>query len=283
MATETHPDLERIQRWMQTLIQDQGTCEEAIASERAQAEIPADQARTVVLPSKTLTSFERLDIYREMYLLRMEEALSSDYPALKHYLGDEQFMRMVERYVEVYPSRSYTLNRLGDHLPEFLATIHDLPKPEFCQDLARLELALTGVFDAGETASLTPEAVRAVPQEAWETARLKPIEALRLLEFEYPVSRYLGFVDEENPVPRLARKKTWVVAYRSNYRVHRMDLTQAGYELLSSLASNQTVGDAIVSVMTRKFRPAVKEKQLFEWFRDWMAEGLFQAVELAKA
>jgi hypothetical protein len=283
MATETHPDLERIQRWMQTLIQDQGTCEEAIASERAQAEIPADQARTVVLPSKTLTSFERLDIYREMYLLRMEEALSSDYPALKHYLGDEQFMRMVERYVEVYPSRSYTLNRLGDHLPEFLATIHDLPKPEFCQDLARLELALTGVFDAGETASLTPEAVRAVPQEAWETARLKPIEAFRLLEFEYPVSRYLGFVDEENPVPRLARKKTWVVAYRSNYRVHRMDLTQAGYELLSSLASNQTVGDAIVSVMTRKFRPAVKEKQLFEWFRDWMAEGLFQAVELAKA
>jgi hypothetical protein len=283
MATETHPDLDRIQRWIQALIQDQGTCEEAIASERARAEIPADQARTVVLPSKTLTSFERLDIYREMYLLRMEEALSSDYPALKHYLGDEQFMRMVERYVEVYPSRSYTLNRLGDHLPGFLATIDDLPKPEFCRDLARLELALTGVFDAGETASLTPEAVRAVPQDAWETARLKPIEAFRLLEFEYPVSRYLGFVDEENPVPRLVRKKTWVVAYRSNYRVHRMDLTQAGYELLSSLASSQTVGDAIVSVMTRRFRPAVKEKQLFEWFRDWMAEGLFQAVELAKA
>ena len=77
MATEHHPGLDRVQRWMQALIQDQGTCEEAIASERAQAEIPADQARTVVLPSKTLSSFERLDIYREMYLLRMEEALSS--------------------------------------------------------------------------------------------------------------------------------------------------------------------------------------------------------------
>jgi hypothetical protein len=267
---------------MQALIQDQGTCAEAIASERAQVEIPADQARTVVLPSKTLSSFERLDIYREMYLLRMEEALASDYPALKHYLGDEEFMRMVARYVEVYPSRSYTLNRLGDHLLEFLATIGDLPKPDFCRDLARLELALTGVFDAGETAPLTAQAVQAVPQDAWETVRLKPIEAFRLLEFNYPVSRYLGFVDEENPVPRLARKKTWVVAYRSNYSVHRMDLTQPAYELLSALASGETVGDAIVSVMTRKFRRAVKEKQLFEWFRDWMAEGLFQAVEIAK-
>jgi hypothetical protein len=34
--------------------------------------------------------------------------------------------------------------------------------------------------------------------------------------------------------------------------------------------------------MTRRWRPAVKQKQLFEWFRDWMAEGLFQAVEVAK-
>jgi Putative DNA-binding domain len=238
-------------------------------------------ARTVVLPSKTLSSFERLDIYREMYLLRMEEALSTDYPGLKHFLGDAEFLRMVERYVEVYPSSSYTLNRLGDHLPEFVATMANLPKRDFCHELARLELALTGVFDAGETPALTPEAVRAVPQEAWETAQLKPIDAFGLLEFEYPVSRYLGFVDKENPAPRLARKKTWVVAYRRNYHVHRMDLTQPGYALLSALASGETVGDAIISVMTRKWRPAVKEKQLFEWFRDWMAEGLFQAVAQA--
>jgi len=290
MATEprstdrasTDPGLERVQRWMQTLILDQGTCEEAIASERAQAEIPAGQARGIVLPSQTLSSFERLNIYREMYLLRMEEALSSDYPALKHYLGEEEFMRLVARYVEVYPSRSYTLNRLGDHLPEFLATLDDLPKKDFCHDLARLEYALTGVFDAAETAPLKPEAVQAVPPDAWETARLKPIAAFRLLQFDYPVSRYLGFVDEENPAPRLARKKTWVVAYRRNYHVHRIDLTEPGYELLSALAADKTVGEAIVSVMTRKWRPAVRQKQLFEWFRDWMAEGLFQAVEVAR-
>jgi hypothetical protein len=212
----------------------------------------------------------------------MEEALSSDYPALKHFLGDGEFLRMVARYVEVYPSRSYTLNRLGDHLPEFVASLDDLPKRDFCHELALLELALTGVFDATETAPLSPEAVRAVPPDAWETARLKPIEAFRLLEFDYPVSRYLGFVDQENPAPRLAQRKTWVVAYRRNYHVHRMDLTQPAFELLSALAAGQTVGDAIVSVMTRKWRPAVKEKQLFEWFRDWMAEGLFHAVEPAK-
>jgi hypothetical protein len=279
MATD--PGLERIQRWMQACILDQGTCEEAITSERAQAEIPADVARTVVLPSKTLSALDRLDIYRDMYLLRMEEALSSDYPALKHFLGDGEFMRLVARYVDAYPSRSYTLNRLGDRFPEFVATLDDLPRKEFSRDLTRLEFELTRVFDAAETPSLTEQAVRAVPQEAWETACLKPIEAFRLLEFDYPVSRYLGAVDEENPFPRMGRKKSWVVCYRSKYDVHRLDLARPAYELLTSLASGKTVGDAIIGVMTRKWRPAVKQPQLFEWFRDWMAEGFFQAVELA--
>jgi hypothetical protein len=281
MATD--PGLERVQRWMQTCILNQGTAEEAIISEPAQAAVPADQARELVLPSKTLAPLERLDIYREMYLLRMEEALATDYPALKHFLGDDEFMRLVARFVGVYPSRSYTLNRLGDHLPEFVATLDDLPKQEFCHDLARLEFALTMVFDEAETAPLSPEAVRAVPQEAWETARLKPIAAFRLLEFNYPVSQYLGGVDEENPYPRLARKKTWVVAYRRNFQVHRLDLSAPAYALLQALSSANTVGDAIIGVLTSKWRPAVKQSQLFEWFRDWMAEGLFQAVELADA
>jgi hypothetical protein len=271
MATD--PSLERIQRWMQACILNQGTAEEAIASGPAKSAIPVDEARKLVRPSKTLAPLERLDIYRDMYLLRMEEALAIDYPALKHFLGADEFMRLVARYVDVYPSRSYTLNRLGDHIPEYIATLDDLPKKDFCHELATLEYALTMVFDAPETASLTEEQVRAVPQDAWETARLKPIEALRLLEFNYPVSRYLGGVDEENPFPRIVRKKTWLVAYRRNYQVHRMDLKQQAYELLSTLVSGKTVGEAIMSV------PSAKQKQLFEWFRDWMSEGLFHTIE----
>jgi hypothetical protein len=279
MATD--PGLERIQRWMTACILDQGTYEDAIASEKAQAAIPAEDARNVILPSKTLEASERLDIYRGMYLLRMEEALAIDYPALKHFLGEDAFMQLVTRYVEVYPSRSYTLNRLGDHFPKFIAAQKTLPKKDFCAQLSNLELALSCVFDAPDTPPLTEAAVRAVPQEAWETARLKPIAALRVLAYDYPVSRYLGGVDEENPFPRLAKKRTWLVAYRRDFLVHRMDLEEPAHALLSSLASGKTVGESIVDVMTRKWRPAVKQSQLFEWFRDWMAEGLFQAVELS--
>jgi len=279
----TNPGLEQIQRWMQACIQYQGGYEEALTSEAAQAAIPAAEARNVVLPSKTLTPMERLDIYRDMYLLRMEEALSIDFPSLKHFLGDDEFMKLVARYTAAHPSRSYTFNRFGDHLVDYIASLDDLPKKDFCHALARLEFALTTVFDASETPALSPEAVRAVPQDAWETARLKPIGPFELQAFDYPVSSYIGAVDEENPFPRVGKKKTWVVCYRRNFHVHRMNLEQPAYELLRALASGQTVGESIVSVLTQKWRPAVKQSLLFDWFRDWMSEGLFQAVELAEA
>jgi hypothetical protein len=278
MGTESGPSLDRIQRWMQACILHQGSCEEAIGSEAAQAAIPVRQGRELVLPSATLSAFERLDVYREMYLLRMQEALEIDYPALAHYLGAEAFAKMVERYVEAHPSRSYTLNRLGDHLPEFLATYAGAPKPEFCRQLARLELALTEVFDEAETPVLSAEAIAAVPVDAWERARLKPVAAFRLIESSYPVSEYLAAVDDETAAPPIRKRTTWVAAYRRNFRVHRMDLKRPAYALLSLLAEGNTVGDAVSTVLLSQ---KVRETQLFEWFRDWVSEGLFHAVELA--
>ena len=268
-------DLVRTQRWMQAFILAPGELDEdALRADAVQAEIPAHEALKLVLRSDTLTPLERVGIYRGMYLARLAEALESDYPAVRHFLGEDAFYDLVRRYVEVHPSRSYTLNRLGDHLPDFIGAQTDLPKQEFLHDLARLELALTLVFDAEETPVLTAEQIAAVPADAWETARLKPISAMRLLSFRYPASAYLGGVDEENPFPRIRKQDTWVVAYRNNFYLHRRSLTRPAFQLLNALISGVPVGQAIAA-------QTVSQKKLYGWFRDWMAAGLFRSVELA--
>jgi hypothetical protein len=66
------------------------------------------------------------------------------------------------------------------------------------------------------------------------------------------------------------------VIFRRNYTLRRLDLTRPAYELLSSLASGVPLGKAL-SVASRQH--ALGEVQLFSWFRDWVANGLFQAVE----
>jgi hypothetical protein len=267
-------DLVRTQRWMQAFIIAPGEMDEdALRAEAVQAEVPADEALKLVLRSDTLTSLERVGIYRGMYLSRLVEALESDYPAVRHFLGEEGFYDLASRYVDAHPSRSYTLNRLGDHLPDYIATQTDLPKQEFLHELARLELAVTEVFDAVETPVVTAEQIAVVPPDAWETARLKPIEALRVLSFCYPVSEYLGGVDEENPFPRIRKQATWVVVYRNNFNLHRQSLTRPAFELFNALVSGMPVGEAVSG-------RAVSQKKLFGWFRDWMASGLFQSIEL---
>ena len=267
------PGLVRTQRWMQAFILAEGEDEEALHAEAVQAEVPAEVALQMVLPSDTLTSLERVGIYRGMYLARLEEALASDYPALKHFLNEDPFFDLVAQYLDRHPSRSYTLNRLGDHFPTFVATQTDLPKHEFVCELARLELALSEVFDAEETPVLSAADIAAIPPDAWENARLKPVAALRLLPFRYPVSEYLGGVDEENPFPRMRPKDNWVLAYRNQYSLYRESLSRPAFQLLSGLVTGVPVGQAIGSV-------AATQKKLFGWFREWMSAGLFQSVEL---
>ena len=106
---------------MQTFTVHRGSEEDALAAAAVEG-IPADEVTSVILPSSTLTSLERLGVYRGMYLLRLAEALETDYPALAHFLGGEAFNEFVAGYVEAFPSRSYTLNRLGEHLPEHIRT-----------------------------------------------------------------------------------------------------------------------------------------------------------------
>lgn len=271
--------LDRLQRWMQAVVVHPGSASEAIASAAAAAEVGS--ADDVILPSKSLTPEERVDIYHGMYLLRMSEALATDYPALQHFLGERGFFELVRDYVQVYPSRSYTLNRLSDHVPEFLKNAGGRKHREFLADLARLELAVAQVFDEQETPPLGDAQVAAVAPGDWERARLLPIAALRLLAFRYNVNDYVQSLKDEahdHPKPRL--KQAWVAVYRRDYAVYRHELSRPAHDLLADIAAGETLGAALQAAMKRDARSRPHPEQLSRWFRDWVSAGMFASVEI---
>jgi len=272
--------LDRVQRWMQAVVVHPGSDEEAVASSDAQAEVPRERIGDVILPSKTLTPTERIGIYHGMYPLRMHDALQDDFQGLKHFLGDEAFYELVCGYVQKHPSRSHSLNRLGDYLPEYVLEARGVKRPEFCHELARLELAVSQIFDAQETPPLTEDRIAEVPPAAWEGARLQTIAAFRLLSFRYPVNAYLQTVrddDHDHPRPRL--KDEWIAVYRRSYSVWRLDLSRAAHDLLAELAAGVRLGEAIGHALKQGGRRAPSEGDLFRWFREWVSGGIFQSVE----
>lgn len=253
------------QRWVQRAILDPGPDAAALRG-----------AGRRVTPSHTLSSAERIGIYRHMYRARMFDTLAADYPCLRRFLGEDRFASLVEAYVSEFPSSSYTLNRLGDRLPDFLAAPRGLPRQAFLHDLARLELAMTFSFDAEEAPPLDADAIAAMPAGAWEHARLEPIPALRLLEARYPVGLYADAVRDGVKPPPMRPRRSWMAVYRRDYLLYRLDLAPAGYKLLSALAAGLPLAQAVAAAGRGPRRPNPRE--LFRWFRDWTAAGLFRGV-----
>lgn len=274
--------LGRLQRWMQEVVVHPGPIERALRSTGASRWMSPRRLGQVVRPSRTLTSAQRVGIYHGMYLSRLEEALETDYPALRGRLGAERFHALVRDYVRAHPSRSYTLNRLGDHLPGFLSRWSGVPQRRMLSDLARLEHAMSQVFDADEIPALRLEDVATRSPEQWASLRLEPIAALRLLALRYPVSeRFERWLGSSKPRPRRASsipavrpKRKRVVVYRRDYRVFRRSLDGCAYRLLKRLEQGALLGDAVSASV--RGRGTADTPQLFAWFREWVAEGFFR-------
>ena len=269
-----------LQRWMQAVIVHPRRTGQALASPEAASLVPPEKLSDVVLPSATLNPADRVGIYHDMYLARMEEALETDYPGLAHFLGPRRWRRLVRDYVEAHPSRSYTLNVLGGELAEYVSRAPRISHAGFCRDLARLEWAITEAFDAPETPTLTEENLAAVPPDAWERARLVPTAAFRLLALDYNAGLYLDSLrgdDHDHPLPR--RRPSWVAVCRRDYAVYRVPLTRPAFRLLSGLAEGLTVGEAVEECL-RRSRPRPSGDQVFAWFREWARAAAFRGVEL---
>lgn len=268
--------LSKVQRWMQACILTSGPAEEAIASPGATAEFSNLEARALILPSRTLTALDRLDIYRGMYELRLIGALRIDYPGLVRLLGEEMFEELARLYVAAHPSESYTLNRLGDRFPDYIGRIEGLPRPRFAQALARLELAETVVFDEEPSVAADASSIANMDEDQWRQLNLRPIRALRLLRLDYPAQLFMNAVRSgADDLPVVRPKRTNLLVYRRDFAVMHLSVSAPAFALFQALAEGRNLGDAM-EAMSGAGR--VKEQELFEWFRVWFSEGLFCEV-----
>ena len=278
MRHDTTPEpLGSLQRWMRACIMAAGEVGVAVRTREAEHEFPASEAPGLIRPSRTLAPLERLDIYRGMYEARLGSALRADYPGLHHHLGDDAFSALARLYLDHHPSRTYTLNRLGDALPAFVERVTGLAKPRFVRDLALFELVSTVVFDEEESPAAGSAAIESYSRDQWEHLRFRVVPAFRLLRFSYPVHLYMRAFHSGEPPPELRRKRTWLVLYRRNYSLLHLSVNAPAFALLGALAEGSTLGEGMEAMFQSGGAPS---DDVYAWFREWFAQGLFQSVSL---
>ena len=288
---DAQPNLDVVQRWMQAVIMHPDGVAEGVTSQLARQilSINPREIETVLTRSNALTAMERFAIYGSAYYARLLECLREEYPILKKALGDETFDAFAFGYLQKYPSRSYTLAKLGSEFPRYLAETCPEDErgawPEFLVDLATLEMHFNEVFDGPgvEGKELLDSAqILAIPPFEWARARLAPVVCLRLLALRSPVHQYFAAVrrGEEAIPPDPA--ETFLAVTRREYVVRHHELDRPAFELLSDLISGQTIGEAVGSAAERsECDPSGFGRRLHEWFRDWTEKGFFKNLAVS--
>ena len=263
--------LERLERWVQA-----GVLRPHL-KKRAAAGAPAERH---LLPSRTLSAAERLAIYQRAYLLRLEECLEADYPAVRRVAGEARFARLVRAYLERHPSRHWSLNPLGRAFARFLEREAPRgPRLGLLVELARLEWSLQEVFEAPPSETLAEGALARIAPGDWARRRLVPIEALQLFAFGHRCNAIAGSVRRDEPLPPLGRRQTWVAVYRKDWKVWRMDLDRLQFELLAALCRGRTLAQALErAARVHRGSQVQLAKRVQGACASFVSEGFFRAV-----
>lgn len=213
----------------------------------------------------------QLDVYINAYRYRLYDVTAEDYPVLKQYLSKEVFHALIWDFVNTQQPEHFNIARYTLKLPEFV--LAQRPNDLFAHELCMLETAIAQLTDPLETAPLEQHHLTGLTPELLMQSRLHPRAALQLLTFTHPVNEYYRSMmeDEQTAIP--SSQHSYLAVFRHEDTVWRMDLVQAEYELLTTLFSGVTVGDALAGM------DESAAQKLSEWFSRWIRNGLLAAHE----
>jgi hypothetical protein len=223
-----------------------------------------------------LTPSERLDLYANMYFLRLLEALRSDYPVLAAVMGEDTFDALAMGYLRHHPSTEASLDRFGAHLeahlrePEVAAT---LERPDLA-DLAALEWARTEVFTGEDADPVGTDAFAQLAPEGFATARVELIPSLRLISPAFDVAPVWAAVDAGETAPDVRSSEAALVVWRRGYDVFHAEVSIQEASALELARSGATL-EAICGAFAGAPEPAAAA---FAAIGSWLAEGMVSRV-----
>lgn len=245
--------------------QELGFMQEAILSGEGERMDPQER----IIPKADFSPEEQIQSYINGYRYRLFDLVYDDYPALRYAMGEQDFNDLLDQYIEDTPSQHFNIARYIERFPEY---VHGKAEP-FFYELCILETVLSRIFDETETSVMTQEDMEGLGPEDFMITHLPPRAALKLLAFSYPVNDfYNAYLNEEEPeVPQ--KSPSFLVVYRHEDELWRLDLEEREYLVLSSIFNGLPVGEALSAAIPEDDEEAMQA--VGPWFTKWISNGLF--------
>ncbi len=243
------------------------------------------EAEALLVPSVRGQSVEsRLDVYREQFWLRHLSNLTDDFPTLAWVIGAGGFRELMAGYLETFPPRTWSLQRLGADVPAYVAARPPWRNDHLAVDASRLDWAFMEAFDAPDACPLDLRPLANATEEAWTLARIAFHPSLRRVALAHPVHDLRDAVRRQEAGERPAAAEARVVVWRdAAFFLRATAIEPAAFDLLGELSDGTPLGRACERVAGRPGEAdegTLLGARVAEWFRQWTANGWVSAVRL---
>jgi hypothetical protein len=137
-----------------------------------------------VVGNQVCSKEERIQVYQNAYLLRLQEALEIDYPMLAKLMGENKFDHYSQDYVLNNPSNYRSIRWFGRDFSDYLKTVQN-PERLFWSELAKFEEALNTAFDAKDTESITESTLQNIPPDKWAGMTFEFHASVMMIDFTW--------------------------------------------------------------------------------------------------
>jgi hypothetical protein len=143
-----------------------------------------DAAVTAFLADRAAA--DRLNIYRNTFIVSLTKVLTICYPVVKRLVGADFFEGAAQLCVAQHPPRAAYLDHYGSEFPEFLRHFSAASSLPYLADVARLEWAVNGALHAADTAPLDVRQLACLDPDEQSRLRFNGHPSVRLLRLGYP-------------------------------------------------------------------------------------------------
>jgi hypothetical protein len=215
----------------------------------------------------------RMDVYADGYVLRLLEALQSDYAGLAAIAGDDGFDALGRAFIAATPSFFRNLRWYGGGLPAFLASTPPWSERKELADMARFEWAMATVFDAPDVHALQREDLGSVDPQHWPRLAFSVHPAVQRVALVTDVPAAWSAQARGEPLPPLPPQvaTTWLLTRRQlQVRFRAMAATEAA--AFESLAAGRSFAQWCGELGEAVGQDAAA-LQAVQWLGQWLADG----------
>jgi hypothetical protein len=193
---------------------------------------------------------QRLQVYRNNFVISLREALASVYPVIQKLVGEEFFQHVAREYVQRYPSRTGNLHDFGDEFADFLDSFPGLDALPYLPDMARLEWAYHHVFHATEDNVLNLSALAAVDEKQMAGVTFQRSNSCVCLASDYPILHIWQANQNEQDSAQTIESVSLdeggvrLVVLRHGQNIEFRPLSVGVFALIEALAKNKTFAQA---------------------------------------